>query len=155
LKARFIDRLTDRPERNVGHSDFITRGVASIVLAGLIVLMLPVAKVPFPLIKISLLTAAELGLITLMLGLFLRTKTHFSGLQLFATPLLMFRLAAWDVPYVAAGVGLLSLVIGIMNLVTRRSRFNQVLNLSSLREVIEVVAPEPRKTPTADSGLRS
>ena len=155
MSTRFFDRLTQRPDRNVGHSDFLTRGIASIVLAGLVVIVLPQAAVPFPLIKISLLTAAELGLITLMLGLFLRTKTHFSGLQLFATPLLMFRLAAWELPYLAAGLGLASLVVGIMNLITRRSRFNQVLNLSSLREVIEVVVPEPRKTPAADGGPRS
>lgn len=155
MKARFIDRLTDRPERNVGHSDFITRGVAAIVLGALILLVLPVANVPFPLIKISLLTAAELGLVTLMLGLFLRTKTHFSGLQLFATSLAMFVLADAKLPYLAAGFGLLSLIIGILNLITRRSRFNQVLNLGSLREVIEVVVPEPKRTPTPDSGQRS
>lgn len=155
MNPRFIDRLTQRPERNVGESDLLSRGVAAIVLAGLVVMVLPVMRVPFPLIKISLLTAAELGLITLMLGLFLRTKTHFSGLQLFATPLLMFRIAAWELPYLAAGVGLLSLVIGLMNLVTRRSRFNQVLNLSSLREVIEVVVPEPKTTPAPDPGTRS
>ncbi|MBL8950114.1 MAG: hypothetical protein JNK82_05015 [Myxococcaceae bacterium] len=134
---KLIERIVQRPERNVGRGDFATRLLATFVLGALVVTVMPQANVEFPMIKISLLAATEVGLITLMLGLFLDTKTHYAGLQMFLGSLAMFWLARRQLPWAAAAVGVAIIAVGIINLVTRRSRFNQVFNLSSIREVIE------------------
>lgn len=142
-----IERIMARPERNVGSGDFATRVLATLVLAGLAVVVLPQLGISYSFVKISLLTAAELGLIILMLGLFLRTKTHFAGLQLLVAPMAMLWLTARQLVYPAAAVGVLFCIAGVVNLVTRRSRVNQVLNLSSLRQAIADVSPAPKEHP--------
>ncbi len=149
-RTRLFDRIVERPDRNVGSSDFLTRVAATIVMVGAIALVAPPMGMAYPLIKIGLLIAAELGLVSLMLGLFLNAKTYFAGLQLFATSLAMFYLTRWGQPWIAVGLGTLITSIGIANLATRRSRLNQVLNLSSLREVIADVAPSATKPSAAD-----
>ena len=147
MRPRLLQRIVQRPEPNVGQSDFVTRILASVVLVGAIVLVFPRSQCAHSLIKIALLIAAELGLVSVMLGLFLNAKTYFAGLQLFVTPLVMLRLVSAGLPWVSICVGVVALTIGIMNLVTRRSRLNQVLNLSSLREVIEDVSPHEKPPP--------
>ncbi len=131
------ERILSRPERNVGQGDFAMRLVAAVILTGLVVVVAPPVGLQFPPIKISLLTAAEVGLIALMLGLFLDTKTHFAGLQLFGTSLIMFWLVHRQLPWVAVVLGLVVIVGGAASLITRRSRFNHVCNLSSIQEAIE------------------
>lgn len=132
-----IDRIFARSEPNVGQGDFVMRLVACIALSALVVAVLPPAGIGYRTIKIALLATAEVGIITFMLGLFLDTKTHVPGLQLFAAAMAMFWFVRRQLPWVAAVVGLLFLAAGIAALVTRRSRFNQIFNLSSIREVIE------------------
>lgn len=141
------ERFLTRPERNVGRSDFGTRVLASIALTVLIGILVPQAKVPFSLIKIALLTAAEVGLVSLMLGLFLRAKTYFAGAQLFATALIMLWLEKRHLTWAAISVGALFLALGVANLMTRRSRLNQILGVSSFREVIAEVAKDAEELP--------
>ena len=144
MSTNLIDRVFTRPERNVGHTDFATRVMAVLILGGLVALLMPVAGVPHSMAKICLLTAAELGVVSLMLGLFLRgAKTYFAGLQLIAAAFLMTWLESRGLRYAAVVVGLGFLVIGVINLITRRSRLNQVLNFSSIRTVITEMAPLP------------
>ena len=143
------ERFFTRPERNVGRSDFGTRVFASIGLAVLIAIMVPAAKTPFSLIKIALLSAAEVGLVSLMLGLFLRAKTYFAGAQLFAASLIMLWLEKRHMTWAAIVVGALFLALGVANLMTRRSRLNQVLGVSSFREVIAEVAKDVEDGPVA------
>ena len=125
---RFLD-----PEQNVGGGDRVTRLVATGLLVALCGLVLPQSHIPYRLLKISLLIAAEMGLVGLMLGMFLRSKTYFAGAQLFATPLLMLWLAGHQLTYVAAVTGLVLAAVGIGELATRRSRLNALLGLSSFR----------------------
>ncbi|MBK7861772.1 MAG: hypothetical protein IPJ65_24780 [Archangiaceae bacterium] len=153
--SRFLEKMFARPERNVGAGDFATRVVASLLLAALVVIMLPQMRVAYSLIKISLLFAAELGLVSLMLGLFLRAKTFFAGLQLMVTPLVMLWLARHNHFHSAMAFGLFFLWIGIANLVTRRSRLNHVLNLDSLTEAIAQLPPDDDKPAAPSTGARS
>ena len=134
---KLVERLFNRPAPNVGHGDLFTRLVALLVLVGLILLVLPHGRVEFHAVKISLLAAAEVGLIILMLGLFLDTKTHCAGLLLFVGALVMFALARRQLPWPAVAVGLVFVAGTLVSVVSRRSRFNQAFNLSSIREVIE------------------
>ena len=137
-----------RPERNVGRGDFVTRVIASLLLLGLMFLLVPQTHCPFALQKIALLAAAEVGLISLMHALFLRTKTYYAGLQLLLVPLLMFWLVAHHHAVMALIIGALFLLFGLYSLATRRCYLNAALNLSSLTGVIaEVTAPESEKKP--------
>jgi hypothetical protein len=148
VTTRLIERLLTRPDRNVGRSDFGTRVLASLALAFLVAIEIPQLHVKFSLIKICLLIGAELGLVSLMLGLFLRAKTYFSGLQLFSASLIMLWLERRQQPWAAVAVGVFFLALGIGNLLTRRSRLNQVLGISSLREIIVAATPlTSAKTP--------
>ncbi len=132
-----MQRLTERPPRNVGGGDLVTRFLAIAGLALMAGMVAPQAKISFPLVKITLLTAAELGLMSLMLGLFLRTKTYFVGLQLFCASLAMLYLANRNFPLAAVTVGLLFVAVGMLSVVTRRSRLNAVLEINSLRVPLE------------------
>ena len=122
------------PNRNVGGGDLVTRLMATLGLVLLTAVVLPQTQVPYPLMKISLLVASELGLIGLMLGMFLKSKTYFAGFQLFLASLIMLWLASHQLVYVSAGIGALFIGGGIAELVTRRSRLNALLGLSSFRE---------------------
>ena len=135
-----------------------------IVLSGLVI---PRANVPYPLVKISLLIAAELGLVCLMLGMFLRSKTYFAGVQLCLGSLIMLWLAGKQLTYVAAAVGGMFIALGVAELVTRRSRLNGLLGLSSFHgpseeatlleealspEAVELTAPPAVAAKTQTNG---
>jgi hypothetical protein len=118
-------------ERNVGGSDYGTRIVASVIVMGLVALAFSFTRVPYSLLKVAFLIAAELGLVTVMVGMFLRAKTYFAGGQLFITPLLMLLCAQYHLPWVAVVIGVSSFVAGLIELVTRRSRVNDLLGVST------------------------
>ncbi|MBS1149592.1 MAG: hypothetical protein H6Q89_1290, partial [Myxococcaceae bacterium] len=80
--ANAMHDLFDRPPRNIGGGDLVSRILTGAILMLLTVMVAAGARVSYPLLKISLLTAAELGLVSVMLGLFLRSNTHFAGFQL-------------------------------------------------------------------------
>ena len=123
------------PERNVGGGDMATRLMACLLLLILTAVVLPQTDLPYPLTKIALLIVSELGLVGLMLGMFLKSKTYFFGFQLFIGSLAMLWLAGQHHAYAAAGVGLVFVGFGVSELVTRRSRLNALLGLSSYRAV--------------------
>ena len=138
-----MQRLMAPPPRNVGGGDLATRVVATAVLIVLVAMVAPQAHVPYVALKLSLLVAAELGLVSLMLGLFLRTKTYFAGIQLFLASLAMLWIAPRQ-PWVAIAVGLALVVIGIGAAMTRRSRLNAFLEINSLKVPLEEVVPVPQ-----------
>ena len=134
-----MQRLNATPPRNVGGGDLATR---VFVIIGLLLLMgmtVPQSLVPHSVLKICLLTAAELGLVCLMLGLFLRSKTYFAGLQLVLASFSMLWLNARDLPWGAILAGAVFMTVGLITVVTRRSRLNAALNLSSLRVPLEEI----------------
>ena len=129
-----LERAGTDSVRNVGGSDYVTRVIACLAITGLLYFVIPVAGVPWSLLKIALLTGAELGVVLLMVGLFFRAKTYFAGAQLFFTALVMLYLAGHGLGWVALGLGALSVVAGAIDLITRKSRFNALVGLSSWRE---------------------
>lgn len=147
------------PERNVGGGDLATRVLAILALLILTGVVLPQTHVPYPLLKLSLLIASEAGLVGLMLGMFLRSKTYFAGFQLFLASLSMLWLAGRQLSYVAAVIGLIFIAGGVSEVVTRRSRLNGLLGLSSfhapnaeatlLEEALLPEASDPEPTPGA------
>ena len=149
---RFLD-----PQPNVGGGDRVTRIVATALLLCLCAVVVPQSHVPYRLLKIALLIAAEMGLVGLMLGMFLGSKTYFAGAQVFGTSLVMLWLAGRQLAYVAAVTGLVLVAVGVGELVTRRSRLNALLGLSSFRaaraepSLLEAAllpeAPDPAATP--------
>jgi hypothetical protein len=124
-------------ERNVGGGDLVTRVLAIAGLAISSALILPVLKVPFPLVKISLLATTEFGLIALMVGMFLKSKTYFAGFQLCVACLTMLWLAARGLPYVGAVVGVAFIAAGIFEVITRKSRLNALFGISSFNPVVD------------------
>jgi len=120
-------------ERNVGSGDLVTRIAASLIMAGLLVMTFPWSHTLYSLNKLGLLVAAELGLVCLMLGMFLRAKTYFAGAQLFLFPLMMLGLVNRGLPYVAVLLGAIILILGIKDIVTRKSSFNALLKVSTAR----------------------
>ena len=131
-----MSALWDRvrsPPLNVGGGDLVMRVVACVLISAVSVLAVPQLAVPWSLLKIGLLSAAELGLLCLMLGMFLRARTYFAGLQLFATPLLMLALVQGRFAWGAVALGLLSLAVGVSEIVSRRCRLNALLGISSYR----------------------
>lgn len=106
-------------EQSVKVADVVRRVTTSLILGALALSVLPQMDVPYPLQKIALLTAAELGLAGVMFGLFLGSKTYFAGVQLFMTPLLMLWLTSKHHAYSAIVIGLLSLGMGVLQLFTR------------------------------------
>lgn len=146
-----MQRIFAPPPRNVGGGDMVTRMLAILALLLLAGMIAPQAKIPYPLLKISMLVAAELGLVSLMLGLFLRSKTYFAGVQLFAASLLMLWLTGQQFPYLGILVAVLFIGIGLISVVTRSSRLNAVLELSSLRVPLEEVEAAAAAEPVDDS----
>src|SRR5258706_9559395 len=114
VMRRFLD-----PERNVGGGDLATRVLSSSVLLLLVGMVVPRSHVPYPLLKISLLFAADLGVVTLMLALFLKSKTYFMGIQLFFASLMMLWLAGHQLVYVAMVIGLFFVAAGVVEVATR------------------------------------
>lgn len=121
------------PDLNVGGGDFAMRVIASLVLLLLSFAVAPALHVPYPLQKIALLSATELGLMCVMLGMFFKSKTYFAGFQLFCGSLSVLALASKQVGYAGLLVGLLFVALGIYELVTKRSRLNALLGVSSYR----------------------
>lgn len=137
--AAMIRRFTAPPPRNVGGGDMVTRLFAIVALLLLAGLIASKTKVHYPQLKISLLVVAELGLINLMLGLFLRSKTYSAGLHLFFGSLSMLWLAGKGLPWIAIAVGVAFVIVALVSVLTRRSRLNAMLELSSMRVPLEEV----------------
>lgn len=131
-RARFREWVAP-PPRNVGGGDLVTRTFAIVAMLALVGMLAPQAEVSFTLLKILLLITAELGLVSLMLGLFLRSNTYFAGIQLFVASLMMLWLTAREFPRLAMVIGLLFIAVGITNVITRRSRFNVLMRVNSLK----------------------
>ena len=138
LKA-IVQRVVSPPPLNVGGGDLMTRMMAILGLLILAAMITPQAGVTFPLVKISLLITAEFGLVMLMLSLFLRSKMYFAGLQMFFASLAMLWFAGQKYPWVAILVGLLFIALGAISVVTRRSRLNAFLELSSRRVPLQEI----------------
>lgn len=134
-----IQRFVAPPPLNVGGGDLLSRMLATLSLLLLVVMTVPQANTHPSLLKISLLIAAELGLISVMLGLFLRSQTYFAGLQLFVSSLTMLWLTGKQVPWLATVVGVLFILAGALDIVTRRSRLNALLEVNSRRVPLEEV----------------
>ncbi len=159
-----VQRLVATPPRNVGGGDLVTRMLAVLALLAmiaLIALIAPQAATSYPLIKICLLVLAEFGLISLMLGLFLGSKTYFAGVQLFAASLSMLWLTTRTQPWLAIIIGLGFVAAGAMTVVTRRSRLNALLDLNSLGVPLEeveaaeaVASADPSLKPLTNGGSR-
>ncbi len=130
-----LDRMLN-PPLNVGASDLVTRVCSTALMLVLACIVVPQAGVSYAILKIILLTVAEVGLSTLMVGLFVNSKTYAAGLQLFVAPLIMLWLVQHRLAYVAAGIGMLSIAGGLIELITRRSRLNGLLNISSRGEAL-------------------
>jgi hypothetical protein len=109
------------PVRDGTRADLATRLLASLVLAGLVALSFSGPAVTFTVLKISLLVAIELGLVSLLLGLFLGARTSFAGLQLVVAPAVMLFLHRAAHPYLATAVGGMVLAVGLAALVVGRS----------------------------------
>jgi hypothetical protein len=133
MTAPTFDRILN-PPRNVGGSDLVTRACSTILMLVLGCIVVPQAGVSYPILKITLLTVTEVGLSSLMVGLFVNAKTYAAGLQLFVAPLMMLWLVQHRLAYAAAGVGMLSTAGGLVELLTRRSRLNSLLGISSTGE---------------------
>jgi len=121
------------PELNVGGGDLAVRVLATAVLIVLSVISVPQVAVPYPLLKIMLLGAAELGLMCVMLGMFFRAKTYFAGFQLFTSAWLLLWLVSSHMGYAATVVGAVIIGLGVYELFTKRSRLNALLGVSSYR----------------------
>lgn len=121
------------PDLNVGGGDFVMRVIATILLVLLSFAVTPALHLPYPLLKIALLGATEMGLMCVMLGMFFKAKTYFAGFQLFFASLAVLALASKQVGYVGLSVGLLFVGLGVYELVTKRSRLNALLGVSSYR----------------------
>lgn len=124
------------PDKNIGGGDFATRVIAVAVLLVLSIGVLPQLAVPYPLLKIALLSASELGLMCVMLGMFFKAKTYFAGLQLFVASLVVLALASKRVPYAGTVVGFVFVVTGIQELITKRSRLNALLGVNSFMRTV-------------------
>ncbi len=121
------------PEQNVGGGDFVTRIIATGLLLVLSIGVMPQLGVPYPLQKIAILSTSELGLMCVMLGMFFKSKTYFAGFQLFFGSLAVLALVSKQVPYAGTVVGLVFVGLGIQELVSKRSRLNALLGVSSFR----------------------
>jgi hypothetical protein len=122
------------PDRNIGGGEVAARALATVMLCAFVIIVLLQKNAPFPLVKIALLTGSELGLLALMFGMLLRTHTHFSGLQLFLACMCMLASDKNGFPKTAAGIGLVFVALGIVEIITRRSWLNSLLQVSSRRE---------------------
>jgi hypothetical protein len=147
-----LQQLRESPVPNIGGADLVSRAVTVIVLLVLTGMVAAEKTISFSVMKISLLIAAELGLVSVMLGLFLRSNTYFAGIQLLIAALSMLWLAAHDLTLVAVSVGLLFIAVDLTNVVTRRSRLNALLASHSPRlpDVEPPLAPpkvDPVRTP--------
>lgn len=162
--SSMIKRFSSPPPRNVGGGDMVTRVFGIVILLLLAAMIAPQSKVSFSWVKIGLLVTAELGLVSLMLGLFLRSKTYFTGLQLFFASMLMLWFTGRHLPWLALVVALVFVGVAVVSLVTRKSRLNALLELTSLRvpiqeaEAAAAAAPVDPKAPLtktlAEGGAR-
>lgn len=149
--ANLVDRLVQPPPRNVANGDLTARVFSLLVLGVLVAMMAAQSRLPHALVKLSLLIAAELGVISLMLGLFLRSNAYFAGLQGLAASLTMLWLWEHHQPWLACLAGLVVIAIGITNVATRRSRLNAVLALSSSPRLLDASNVKATNNPEESS----
>lgn len=118
---------------NVGMEggDLPTRRIALLVVASLTVLAAPPFAVSYSTLKICALLSSMSGALFLMAGLAFLQKTHYAGIVLVPTPLLMIGLCGLGVSWLAVGVGFLAAAVIVQNLVTSRCGINKLLGINS------------------------
>jgi uncharacterized membrane protein YfhO len=118
---------------NVGFAggDLPARYFAAAVVLLLTIAAAPPLKLSYGALKIFDLLASMTGTILLMAGLAFSQKTHFAGILLILTALLMMGLAGWEWNWVAVLIGVIVLAWIAQNLVTKRCGINKMLGIDS------------------------
>jgi len=118
---------------NVGviGGDLPTRYFAAAIILLLTIVMAPPWRLPYSTLKIFSLFASMGGTALLMAGLVFSQKTHFAGVMLILSALLMMLLAGWNLSWLAVLTGLVALGIIGQNLITRRCGINKFFGIQS------------------------
>jgi hypothetical protein len=118
---------------NVGFAggDLPTRYFAGAITMLLTIAVAPPLHFSYSALKIFALLASMCGTILLMAGLVFSQKTHFAGIMLIPTALLMMWLADWGWAWLAVLIGLVVLGWISQNLVTKRCGINKLLGIDS------------------------
>lgn len=118
---------------NVGMigGDLPTRYFAAAVILLLTVAAAPPWRLPQSAIKICSLLASMSGTALLMAGLVFSQRTHFAGVMLISSALLMMVLAGWNLSWLAVLVGLIVLAVIGQNLLTKRCGINKWFGIQS------------------------
>ncbi|MDZ7359880.1 MAG: hypothetical protein ONB46_04030 [candidate division KSB1 bacterium] len=118
---------------NVGFAggDLPARYFAAIVVLLLTIAGAPPMKLSSGALKILDLLASMSGTILLMAGLVFSQKTHFAGIVLILTALLMMALVSWERGWMAVLTGAVVLAWIAQNLVTKRCGVNKLLGINS------------------------
>jgi len=141
-----INKLAALPERfnipiNVGTAggDLPTRYFATAAVLLLTIVIAPPLKLAYSTVKIFSLLASMSGTILLMAGLVFSQRTHYAGVMLILTSLLMLWLASltsesgastwWA--WLAVLIGLIVLGLMAQNLFTKRCGINKLFGIQS------------------------
>ena len=141
-----INKLSSLPERfniplNVGLAggDLPTRYFAATVVLLLTIAAAPPVQLTYGAVKIFSLLASMSGTILLMAGLVFSQRTHYAGVMLISTSLLMLWLASlasepgtstwWA--WLAVLIGLIVLGLMVQNLFTKRCGINKLFGIQS------------------------
>jgi len=120
---------------NVGFAggDLPARYFAAAVVLLLTIAAAPPIKLSYGALKIFDLLASMSGTILLMAGLVFSQKTHYAGVMLILTALLMMWLSGRQWSWVAVILGVSVLGLMLQNLFTKRCGINRMLGIDSCR----------------------
>jgi len=129
--ANFMDRL--HIPLNVGFAggDLSARYFAAAAVLLLTIAVAPPLRLSYSAVRIFDLLASMSGTILLMAGLVFSQKTHFAGIMLISTALLMMWLAGRGWAWLAMLIGIIILGWISQNLVTKRCGINKLLGINS------------------------
>jgi hypothetical protein len=118
---------------NVGFQggDLPARYFTAAVVLALVVVAAPTAHLSYSALKISTLLASMSGTILLMAGLVFSQKTHYAGIVLITTSLLILGLTSFELKWPAAIIGLAFFGWVVQNLVIKRCGINNLLGINS------------------------
>jgi|GEM_PF-3530824 len=118
---------------NVGFAggDLPARYFAAAVVLLLTIAAAPPIKLSYGALKIFDLLASMSGTILLMAGLVFSQKTHYAGVMLILTALLMMWLSGRQWSWVAVILGVSVLGLMLQNLFTKRCGINRLLGIDS------------------------